>query len=196
MNDVLIARAEFYVRVTTTPAYVAYVHQHGIDPWGVVPHAGVTGIVSIFDCSNGQFDFEPHLHCPDQPFDAFVCEVLDFDGVTTIDLVAWPLDRPNHVLTMFGRAPAVGMWEAENPTSYYMGKTLPMRRTPLEWLSAGCSGAAIINNRLAARWLLDLPGPVAARDHAHARQLHQIKQSLAEGIKVMIAAPDTERLAA
>ncbi len=169
--------------------------QHGIDPLAVMPYAGATGIVSIVDCSGGRFDFEPHLHCPDQPFDAFVCEVLDADGETSIDLVAWPLTRPDYLLTMFGRAPAVGLWEAENPASYFMGKSLPMRRTPLEWLAAGCSGAAIINDHLAARWLLDLPGPVAARDYAHARQLHRLKQTLAEGIKVMVA-ESVERLAA
>lgn len=195
MLDMLDAREAFYSRVHTTRAYVDYVRQHGIDPWDVMPYAGATGIVSIVDCSGGHFDFEPHLHCPDQPFDAFVCEVLDTDAETAIDLVAWPLQRPDYVLTMFGRAPAVGLWEAENPASYFMGKSLPMRRTPLEWLAAGCTGAAIINNRLAARWLLDLPGPVAARDYAHARQLHKIKQTLAEGIKVMVAESE-ERLAA
>jgi hypothetical protein len=193
--DTLIARADFYARANTTQAYVRYVRDHGIDPWDVMPYAGATGIIPVVDCGNGQFDFEPHLHCPDRPFDAFVCEVIDADGETTLDLVAWPVNRPYRILTMFGRAPAVGLWEAENPASYFMGKTLPLHRTPLEWLAAGCSGAAIITPRLAARWLLDLPGPVAARDHAHARQLHQIKQTLVEGIKVMVAASE-ERLAA
>jgi len=196
MMDVLEARAEFYARAQTTQAYVRYVRAHGIDPWMVMPYAGATGIVSIVDCGNGQFDFEPHLQCPDPAFEAFVCEALDADGETAIDLVAWPANRSDRILTMFGRAPAVGLWEAENPASYVMGKSLPMRRTPLEWLAAGCSGAAIINNRLAARWLLDLPGPVAARDQVHARQLHQLKQSLVDGIKVAVAAPEIERLTA
>jgi len=193
--DTLLARAEFYARATTTQAYIRYVTDHGIDPWAVTAYAGSTAIMPVMDCGDGKFDFEPHLQCPDQPVEAFVCEVLDTDGETTVDLVAWPVNRPDRILTMFGRAPAVGLWEAENPATYFMGKTLPMRRTPLEWLAAGCSGAAIINNRLAARWLLDLPGPVAARDHAHARQLHQIKQTLVDGIKVAVAASE-ERLAA
>lgn len=196
MMDVLEARAELYERIQTTREYVAYVRQHNVDPWAVKPYAGATGLLPIYDCSAGRFDLAPHLHHPDQPFDAFVCEVIDADGEDTIDLVAWPVNRPDRILTMFGRAPAVGLWEAANPASYVIGKTLPIRRNPLEWLAAGCSGAAIINNHLAARWLLDLPGPVAARDYAHASQLHQIKQSLVDGIKVAVATIDDERLAA
>ncbi len=192
---ILVARAEFYARAHTTRAYVRYVQEQGIDPWAVRDFAGATAIVPVYDCGGGMFDFEPHLHCPDEPFNAFVCEVLDSDGETTIDLAAWPINRPELVLTMFGRAPALGLWEAENPGSYYLGKSLCMRRTPLEWLVAGCSGSAIITPRLAGRWLLDLPGPIAARDNAHARQLHLLKMSVLDRAKVMVAKTE-ERLAA
>ena len=192
---VLIARAEFYARAHTSRAYINYVRQHAIEPWVVKDFAGATAIVPIYDCTSGRFDFEPHLQCPDDPVEAFVCEVLDTDGETTIDLAAWPLSKPEKVFTMFGRAPALGLWEADNFSTYYLGKSLCMRRTPLEWLTSGCSGAAIVSPQLAGRWLLDLPGPVAARDNAHARQLHQLKMSVLDQARVMVATNE-ERLAA
>ena len=140
-------------------------------------------MLPVLDCGKGRFDFVGH----GEPVEAFVLEVLDFDGETHLDIAAWPLCDPGRVLTMFGRAPLIGMWAALNPATYYMGKALVMHRTPLEWLMSGCSGAAVLVPRLAARQLIDLPGPLAARDHRHGLQLRKLMLSVVETDRIVLA---------
>ncbi|MDB5541652.1 MAG: hypothetical protein JWQ89_3379 [Devosia sp.] len=183
----LEARAAFYDRAWPSREYVDYVRSNSIGPELIAGYAGATGVLPVYDCGAGRFDFDPHLHAPADPIDCFVCEALDADGETSIDLVAWPLDHPHHVLSMFGRAPILGMWEALNPATYYMGKSLAMHRTPVDWLSAGCSGAAIVNPQLAAYLFLKIPGDIAARDQAHARDLLRIARSVVNERRFRVA---------
>ncbi|RUT28499.1 hypothetical protein EMQ25_16080 [Arsenicitalea aurantiaca] len=190
-HALLAARHELYELAWANPTYLAYVHQHRLDPGALAAFAGATATLSVVDCGNGRFDWE----APGDRLDVFVCEALDADGEATLDLVAWPLNRPSHVLTMFGRAPLLGLWEAMNPATYFMGKSLVMHRTPLDWLKSGCSGAVILNSRLAARLFLDIEGSIAARDQAHARELVQIARSVVDERRIVVAVGDAARAA-
>ncbi len=189
MMDVaaLAAKKELYRRASTSSAYISYAQRHRIDPWQVKPYAGATAIVQICEVGGGRFDFEPHLHAPDDPVEAFVCEAIEEDGETTYDLVAWPLDRPSSPLSMLGRVGLLNLWAAFNPASYYMGKALPVHRTALEWLGSGCTGTAIVSPAIAAREMLDLPGPLEARDMQHQRDLRAIAASIAREVRVVTA---------
>lgn len=186
MNDAISqARREFYDRAGSKPfsaPYAKYVRTHGLDIERIRGFAGVTSVLHIVDCGNGRFDFAGH----GEPVEAFVVDVLDCDGETHLDIAAWPLDNPGYVLTMFGRAPLMGMWAALNPATYYMGNALVMHRTPLDWLMSGCAGAVVLVPRLAARLLIDLPGPIAARDHRHALQLRDLMLSVVETDRIIV----------
>ncbi|RUT28323.1 hypothetical protein EMQ25_17205 [Arsenicitalea aurantiaca] len=187
----LVARHQFYERAWPTPAYIAYVRRHVLDVGLISDFVGGTAVMSVVDCGNGRFDWD----ATGSRYDAFVCEAYDVDGETTIDIVAWPVDGPGHVLTMFGRAPLLGLWHALNPATYTLGKALVMHRTPLDWLKAGCAGAAVVTPRLAARQLMDIPGPIAARDRAHARELLRMAHSVVDDEQIVVAAADNARAA-
>ncbi len=188
-EDVAFARSEFYERADRRlfcPKYAEYVRTHRLDVDRIRAFAGLSSVMPIVDCGKGRFDFVGH----GEPVEAFVVDVLDFDGETHLDIAAWPLDDPGHVLTMFARAPLMGMWAALNPATYYLGKALVIHRTPLEWLTSGCSGAAVLVPQLAARLLIDLPGPVAARDMAHGRELLALAESVVDPRRILVPAPE------
>ena len=145
-----------------------YFQKHNVDPLICADFAGLGAVVPVVDCGNHRFDFdEGHQNA----FPAFVCEANDADGETTIDLVAWPVERPDHVMSMFGRCGLLGIWEATSAAGTVFDHPLQIHRTPLDWLRANCRGSAIADKRIAARQLLDIPGRIAASDIRHGREL-------------------------
>jgi hypothetical protein len=187
MHHALIAaRAEFYERSQVTAEFLHYVGRHSLELGRISGFAGATGILPVADCGGGRFDWE----APGDMIEAFICEVYAEDGESVIDLVAWPLDRPRHVMTVFGRAPLLGLWEAMNPATYYGGKPLQMHRTPLEWLQSGCRGAAVVRPSLAAPFLFNLEGAIAGKDPRHSRQLLDLIRSVVDDKKVVCASKD------
>lgn len=184
MDSALIAaRAEFYDRALPHREFQHYVRCHGLELGRISGFAGATGMLPVVDCGHGRFDWG----APGQLVQAFVCEAYAEDGGTVIDLVAWPIDRPQVVMTMFGRAPLLGLWEAMNPSTYFGGKPLQMHRTPLEWLQAGCRGAAVVRPALAARLLFDIDGAIAGKDPSHVRRLRELIHTVVDDHKVVCA---------
>lgn len=188
--DVMVAKSEFYSRAWATPAYCDYVNREGLDVDRMHDFVSATGVIPIIDCGRGRFEFGTMGVDPL----GFVCEAYGPDGETTIDLVAWLLDNPGKVLSMFGRAAWLGAWAAWNPATYTMGKALDVHKTPLDWLKTGCSGAAVVTPRLVAREMMDLPGPIAARDGAHGRHLLALAQSTFDPNRIVV--PRSRRSAA
>lgn len=182
-HALIVARQSFYERSYATADFLYYVRRHGLELGRISGFAGATGILPIVDCGSARFDFE----APGELSAGFICEALAEDGETVIDLVAWPLDRPTTVLTMFGRAPLLGLWEAMNPATYFGGKPLQMHRTPLEWLQAGCRGAAVVRPSAAARLLFELDGAIAGKDERHRRQLVDLLRSVVDDRKIVCA---------
>jgi len=142
---------------------------------------GVITLARISDLGNQRFDFDPN------GIEAVIFEAMGKDGETTIDLVAWPIDCPNIVLTMFGRCGLIGAFSAFNPATYYGGLPLPVYRSPLELFRAGFTGAAIAVRNIAARQLIDLPGRVVAQDYRHGKDLQDMIESNFRG-RVTISA--------
>jgi len=183
--SMLEARAEYYCSDHDFGRYLGYSRLHEFDFSNLSSFAGATAVMRVVDCGRNRFEFS---HCfPHQPnFPAFVCEALDKDGETAIDLVAWPLCQPRRVLTMFGRCGILGAWEALNPTRYTFDAPLIVHRTPLDWLKAGCTGAAIVTGNIATRMLLDLPGKLAAQDERHGREIEALRRSVLPKNQVLV----------
>ena len=186
MNDPVILRASLeniQSHQDDPIVYRNYLRLHQIDQTTVRDFAGALVVRNIVDCGGNRFEF---ARPSDDQFPAIVCEAFGSDGETVIDLVAWPLDRPKHVMTMFGRCGLLGAWEAMNPATYYLDAPLLLHRTPLEWMQAGCRGAVVVVPHVAARMILDLPGKVAVRDADHGRQIEAIRQSVLPPNQVLV----------
>ena len=164
----LLARLDYHARVEAKLgccAYMEYIRKHQLEMSTIFDFAGLCAVLPISVCGNGRFDFLVAT------VPGFVCEAFGEDGQTVIDLVAWTIDRPDQVLSMFGRAGLLGAWEAMNPATYFMGGLLKLHRTPLEWLKADCRGSTVVTSHIAARMLLEAPGNIAADNHAHGREI-------------------------
>jgi hypothetical protein len=188
------ARADYYSRIEAalgSRENLNYVRKHDLNKLQINGFAGAYAVLPIADCGNGRFDF---IGSDCDQVNAFICEAFDDDGETVVDLVAWPLERPAHVLSMFGRCGLLGAWEAMNPAAYIFDTPLVMHRTPLDWLKADCKGAAVVTPRIWARIFLDLPGNIAAQDVQHARELVAIVESLFDRRRFVV--PAQERSAA
>jgi hypothetical protein len=175
------ALAEFYSRAWYTPALASYLQRVALNLEVVIAHAGACAVVPVVDRGNGRFDFGQ----PDVDPLAFVCECLGEDGETPVDIIAWPTDAPARVMSMLGRAGMVGLWAAHNPATYYLNKPLLLYRTPLNWLKAGCRGAAIADRRIASRQFLELPGAIAGEDHEHGRELLAIAEMVVDRTRIL-----------
>jgi hypothetical protein len=130
----------------------------------------------------GVLVFSRIRYFPDRTFDLLdegeaggvlssIIEVFDADAVTTIDLCAWPLHRPDKIATALRRADGLGMWRVANPVSYFAGQALRVYRTPESWLRSHCQGVVILNPASAPHWLAAAPGRLLAEDLAHGREL-------------------------
>lgn len=77
---------------------------------------------------------------------AVVHVVHGADAETPIGLAAWCLDRPDEIFWYPDDLPCLGLDQLGNPASYFRGKALPVHRTPLGWLKAGCHGIVALDN--------------------------------------------------
>jgi hypothetical protein len=185
-ENLLLAKAKL-LRAADEPqnfkASHLYFQKHNLDPLICADFAGLAAVVQVVDCGNHRFDFhEGH----EDAFPAFVCEAFGDDGETTIDLVAWPLNRPEHVLTMFGCCGLLGLWEAVSAAGTVFNFPLPVHRTPLDWLQAECRGAAVVNSRLAGPLLLNIPAGITARDVRHGRELKTMLDAATPHTRVVV----------
>ncbi len=188
------ARLELQCRPFPDRTFLDYVKENGIDQAAMGRFVGGYGVIDIVDHGAGRFDFPGDDGAG--AFPAFVLEALGDDGETVIDLVAWQLDGPSHVLSMFGRCGLLGVWEAMAPGTYFMGAALTMHRTPLDWLKSGCSGAAIVTPGAASWQMVEVPGRIAARDHAHGRELVSLLRTAIDPATKIVVPSKPWRLAA
>jgi hypothetical protein len=107
---------------------------------------------------------------------AMVHVVTGADAEISIGLVAWRRERPDDVMTYPPGLPALGLDQLDNPASFFGGQALPIHKTPLRWLAAGCRGVVPLD--LEAFWdaLNELPPrpcgrPLMVENLEHGRQL-------------------------
>jgi hypothetical protein len=186
------ARLEFHDRVEATlgsDAYLRYVRENHLPTHTLAPHVGAFGVIRIVQYINRRFDFA------DDGDLGFVMEAYGADGETIVDLIAWRLSHSDLPMTLFGRCGLLGLWQAMAPGTYFMGGTLRLHRTPLLWMQSGCDGAAIVDEHVAGRQLMEVPGRIAAEDRVHAREISRLLRTAAD-IDNKVIAPIPSRRAA
>ena len=154
---------------------------------------GLISFADIVHCGNHRFEFG---RPGEGAIPGIVLEAHGADGETVVDLVAWPVDRPEYVMTMYGRCGFLGAFAVTNPAAYYMGFALPLFRTPLEFLQAGCVGAVPIVSSIAAWMMFDMPeAQFVARDKAHAQRLEVMRHSVMPRDQIKVPVGSTRRAA-
>jgi hypothetical protein len=176
---------------------LAYQKANGISAARFRPTAsdavGLISFADIVDCGNHHLEFG---RPGEEAIPGIVLEALGADGETVVDLVAWPVDRPEHVMTMFGSCGFLGTFAVTNPASYYMGFALPLFRTPLEFLQVGCVGAVPIVLSIAAWTMFSMPeAKFEPRDTAHKQWLEVIRHSVMPRDQIKMPVGSTRRAA-
>ncbi len=170
----LAARFALLARAWASPAFLNYLRDNELDIDVVNRVAGISAVIPIVVHDHYRWEFG---RIGADPL-GFVIEAMGRDGESVEDLVAWPIDDPANVLSMFGRVGMVGLDNAFNPATYHLDKPLRMHRTPLRWLQSGGAGAAMVSPRLAAYDFLDIAGRIAGEDRRHAQELLAIAESV------------------
>ncbi len=160
-------RVELVRRAEPTPEWIWYVTAENID-LHVYTFIGILAVTRARFFPDRRFDF-----C-DDGIPVAVCEVLGDDAETVIDLVAWPVTRPDKFATALGAASGLGADQAKKPSTFFAGQPLLIHRTPLGWIKAGCLGAVILNRLTAPIWLGAALGPIAGENLEHARELARL----------------------
>ena len=183
--DLLLAYADLVA--ASLPSF-DYCQANGIDFAATVPAAGGVHLAEV------QPEGRTFLPCAGGALAAW-CEALAEDAETVLDVIAWPVEKPEHWWTLSGFAPALGMAHAANPATFTFGGMLRLYRTPLRWLQNGCDGAVLVDSHLGARWLLDLQAPrIATEDRQHAREVVAAMDALIGRARFLV--PRAEREAA
>jgi hypothetical protein len=165
-----------------------WLRSRSIDPDHVNNVAGLTIETEIKALPGGIFSFSEY------GFPAFVITAHDRDAETPVDFLAWTRDKPSRVYRYFGYADALGVDQLYNPTSYFEGDGLMIRRTPMDWLSAGCTGCVILDyNEFAHRLrALDIPQcRLVGESVIHARQISNALTPLPDNVRIFVPASPT-----
>lgn len=187
------ARDELIERAThSINEFCEYRRAQSIAQETIEAHCGCLTVLPVQFFPQARFDFTDDV---DGAHQALVMEVFDFDGETVIDLIAWPVTRPDKVASMFGRAPLVGMFNVSCAATYCFGKALVVHRTPLAWLQAGAMGCAVVVPALAARELIDAPGLITGQDMEHAREIGRLLSSIVDLSKIVAPNAQMQRAA-
>lgn len=163
-----MARDDTQALWDTTPAWFGFLRTNGLEPHEMEPFAGMIGVAPFrFTPPPRRFRFDP-----DGADSAFfeVLEIEDGEIVVT-DLVAFNVADPTIFGTLEGCGVMLAPDQIDNPTSFFGGRPLPVHRTPLSWLRAGCRGVVVLDERRAGARLAGALGNLAGEDEEHARQI-------------------------
>jgi hypothetical protein len=181
LAPLLEARAELYERSLPTPEWLAFWTAAGPFDHAIIgAHAGSLSVLPVQFFADRTFDLTESGRL------SAVVEVLDCDGETVVDLVAWPIDRPDKFATFHHRADALGVGQVQDPATYLGSRPLLVHRTPLAWLQAGCSGVVVLNELTAPRWLGAACGRIAGADVQHARELARLLYPFIEPHRIVV----------
>ena len=163
-----VLRAESNLFLTALPneRFNPILENQGVHHRTIVGRAGRIYLrrISIEDYSQ-IFEIDDEFGEP-----AFVMIVRDADAKTAIDLVAWPIKRPEVFGTYFEYAGLLGGDAVLNPASF-IEDPCPIWATPLAWLQADLHGCVVLEPRLAAPILQQAPGPFQCEDDDQAGRL-------------------------
>lgn len=188
------ALTTFYSRAWWRSELKHYIDEHEIDLGRILPHVGAIGLLDVAELPGDRFEF-PRVGQVVQPtITCLTFEALD-DDEEPYDLVALPIGEPQAPMSLFGSVGFLNHTAVFWPGSYSMGKVMPVHRHALDWLKAGCRGTAIIHPAIAARQMIDLPGPLLAEDDRHRAELVRVARSVVREREI-VAPPSKMRAAA
>lgn len=161
-------RHELYERGLFDQAGLDYVRAAGLPDWRTVEaNCGNVYVLPVVYFANRTFDLASG---GERGVASCIIEVIDEDGLTTIDLVAWPLHRPDKFATWGRVAEGLGVSQAAETCA----SAIRVHRTPLAWLQSECLGVVIIDPLSAPRWLGGSPAYLACEDPDHAREVARL----------------------
>jgi hypothetical protein len=193
-KEMVIARLTFLGRVQeaieagTNLDTFRWLRSRSIDPSHACNVAGLIVETDITTLPGRLFSFSEY------GFPAAVIMVHDRNAETPVDLIAWTKDMPRRVYRHFGYADALGVDQLYNPTSYLNGTGLMIRRTPLDWLSAGCAGCVILDYDDFAQRLrtLDIPQcRLVGESVIHGREIRRAIAPLPDNVRIFVPASQT-----
>ena len=186
--ELMRARAALYA-APVTPTSVGYVRKHDLDSSRVARVAGCFAVMRA-DVDGNRFELSD-----DGRSVIAIVEALGRRGESVLDLVGWPLDEPARLLTLFGRAPMLGLANVFAATTYAFDRPLMCHRTALGWWRARCAGAVILDPQSAARILLDAPGRISGEDREHSLEIAELVQALFDPSRFVAPADERRRVA-
>ncbi|MGC1861552.1 MAG: hypothetical protein WA733_10615 [Methylocystis sp.] len=184
MTLLLAMRAQLY-DVLPTREGNAYRASLGIDHATIEAECGVVVIAPVRYFPGRSFDLIEDVDTGGVL--SAIIEVFDADARTIIDLVAWPLNRPDKFARALGRGDGLAIWRVLDPGTYAYSseKALRVHRTPDSWLRAGCQGVVILNTMSAPRWLSASPGHLLAENIEHGREIGRLLHPLFDPRRIL-----------
>lgn len=188
-QEMFAVRRQYLELALPTVAANRWLRSQPIDIEHATNVAGPIIEMEIVSMPGGFFTF-----CQDRDgFLAFVMMVFDRDAETPIDFIAWTREKPRRVFRYFGFADALAVDQLYNPTSYFDDGGLMIRRTPLDWLFAGCVGVVILDHEEFAERLRaagdEIPECRLVGDGvSHARELAKKLNPLPDNVRIFVPA--------
>jgi hypothetical protein len=156
MIDSLAAVAEFIARSEPNFEFDRWLASRGVDvahAWNVAGPICVHQVTpwrrGIFNFAASEVEYEAFTEAESvgraDHVRAVVHIARDVDDETPVDLIAWPPLQPARIFRYLGKAVVLGFSQLYDPASYFAGGVLPVHRTPLDWLAAGCRGIVVLD---------------------------------------------------
>jgi hypothetical protein len=162
-RDVLQAAINLFGFEEVNPRLEFILKNQGVNYAAIIDRTGPICLRRIsIDEGSGSFEFDDELGEP-----TFTLAVNHVDAETVIDLIGWPIWRPESFCTYFRRAGLLGGDAAVNPASF-VESPCPIWATPLAWLQSGLRGCVVVDPRLAAPILRQAPGRFQCEDEVQA----------------------------
>jgi hypothetical protein len=194
-DEMYVARLTFLDRVEEAIATgtnldtFRWLRSRSIDPDHVNNVAGLIVETEIAALPGGIFSFSEY------GFSAFVIMAHERDAERPVDFIAWTRDKPSRVYRYFGYSDALGVDQLYNAASYFDGGGLMIRRTPLDWLSAGCTGSVILDFAEFSQRLRALENQhcrLVGESVVHAREMKKALTPLPSNVRIFVPASPTE----
>lgn len=186
--EMLEWRADLQARAEPSREWMEYVRGAGISMPAVYAHCGLLALARCRFIAGQRFDWSGE----DGEL-AAVIEVVEVERgePVTKDLVAWSIDEPSRFGTAMGTASILGGDQLRNPASFFPDQPLPVWRTPLAWVTAGCRGVVLLDEVSGPRRLAGALGKLLAEDLEHAREIDRLCHPWLDRKRLLLPLPRT-----
>ena len=186
--EMLEWRADLQARAEPSRDWFDYVRSSGIDMPMVYRFAGLLAVTKCTFLPGGRFDW-----ASEGGEFAAVIEVVEIERgePVTRDLTAWAIAEPARFGTAMGAASILGGDQLRNPASFFPDQPLPVWRTPLGWVKAGCRGVVLLDEASGPRRLAGDLGKLLVEDLEHAREIDRLCHPWLDRRRLLLPLPKT-----